>query len=210
MAKLHNLAYDYASDLEQEAVVDREIRQKKNTDTANKFFSLRFVVLCALVCGLLCVMIYGKVQISDLSNDVVTVSRNAVDSVPPTYEKIPLIAGEADEVIVLKEGEIVEDYGIGLLGAKERHAARQDTEVRLRIVRAVRIAVGSELHIPVFGKGAARFRDAVNAMNDPRAVLDALRAFAEAQDEEECPTSRAGTTGHTEEPAGATASESGR
>ncbi|MBQ4247498.1 MAG: septum formation inhibitor [Ruminococcus sp.] len=67
MAKLHNLAYDYASDLEQEAVVDREIRQKKNTDTANKFFSLRFVVLCALVCGLLCVMIYGKVQISDLS-----------------------------------------------------------------------------------------------------------------------------------------------
>ncbi len=59
-------------------------------------------------------------------------------------------------------------------------------------------------------KGAARFRDAVNAMNDPRAVLDALRAFAEAQDEEECPTSRAGTTGHTEEPAGATASESGR
>ena len=67
MAKLHNLAYDYASDLEQEAVVDREIRQKKNTDTANKFFSLRFVVLCALVCGLLCVMIYGNVQISDLS-----------------------------------------------------------------------------------------------------------------------------------------------
>ena len=37
---------------------------------------------------------YIALQISDLSNDVVTVSRNAVDSVPPTYEKIPLIAGE--------------------------------------------------------------------------------------------------------------------
>lgn len=67
MAKLHNLAYNYAPITDDEVVVDRRIKQKKNTDTASKFFSLRFVVLCALVCGLLCVMIYGKVQISGLS-----------------------------------------------------------------------------------------------------------------------------------------------
>lgn len=65
MPKVYNLAYDY-SPLEEGAVADRDIEHKKNTDTAKKFFSLKFVVLCALVCTLLCVMIYEKVQISGL------------------------------------------------------------------------------------------------------------------------------------------------
>lgn len=66
MAKVHNLAYDYNSFEEDEAVVGREIEHKKNTAAAKKFFSLKFVILCTLVCTLLCVMIYEKVQISGL------------------------------------------------------------------------------------------------------------------------------------------------
>ena len=37
---------------------------------------------------------YIALQMSDLENDVVTVSQNAIDLVPPTYQTIPLIAGE--------------------------------------------------------------------------------------------------------------------
>ena len=37
---------------------------------------------------------YIAPQMSDLENDVVTVSQNAVDLVPPTYQTILLIAGE--------------------------------------------------------------------------------------------------------------------
>ena len=36
---------------------------------------------------------YIALQMSDLENDVVTVSQNAIDLVPPTYQTIPLIAG---------------------------------------------------------------------------------------------------------------------
>ena len=37
---------------------------------------------------------YIALQMSDLENDVVTVSQNAIDRGPPTYQTIPLIAGE--------------------------------------------------------------------------------------------------------------------
>ena len=37
---------------------------------------------------------YIALKMADLSLDTVTVSRNAIDTVPPTYEKIPLKAGE--------------------------------------------------------------------------------------------------------------------
>ena len=66
MAKVHNLAYNYEAFEEDEAVVGREIEHKKNTASAKKFFSLKFLILCSLVCALLCVMIYEKVQISGL------------------------------------------------------------------------------------------------------------------------------------------------
>ena len=64
MTKVHNLAYDYSS-VEEEAL-GRDIEHNKNTSAAKRFFSLKFVILCTLVCALLCVMIYGKVQISGL------------------------------------------------------------------------------------------------------------------------------------------------
>ena len=66
MAKVHNLAYNYEAFEEDEAVVGREIEHKKNTASAKKFFSLKFLIPCSLVCALLCVMIYEKVQISGL------------------------------------------------------------------------------------------------------------------------------------------------
>ncbi len=37
---------------------------------------------------------YIALQLADLENDIVTVSQNAIDLVPPTYAKIPLSAGE--------------------------------------------------------------------------------------------------------------------
>ena len=37
---------------------------------------------------------YIALQMADLENDIVTVSQNALDLVPPTYQKIPLSAGE--------------------------------------------------------------------------------------------------------------------
>ena len=37
---------------------------------------------------------YIALQMSDLENDVVTVSQNAIDLVPPTYSTVPLSAGE--------------------------------------------------------------------------------------------------------------------
>jgi len=37
---------------------------------------------------------YIALQLADLQNDIVTVSQNAIDLVPPTYAKIPLSAGE--------------------------------------------------------------------------------------------------------------------
>lgn len=37
---------------------------------------------------------YIALQMADLENDVVTVSQNAIDLVPPTYQTIPLSAGE--------------------------------------------------------------------------------------------------------------------
>ena len=37
---------------------------------------------------------YIALQMADLENDVVTVSQNAIDLVPPTYQTIPVIAGE--------------------------------------------------------------------------------------------------------------------
>ena len=37
---------------------------------------------------------YIALQMADLENDVVTVSQRAIDLVPPTYERIPLSAGE--------------------------------------------------------------------------------------------------------------------
>lgn len=69
MAKTHNLAYDYNSYSEREAVVGREIEHKKNTAAAKKFFSIKFLALCTVVCALLCVMIYEKVQISGLCSE---------------------------------------------------------------------------------------------------------------------------------------------
>ncbi len=37
---------------------------------------------------------YIALQMADLDNDIVTVSQNAIDLVPPTYQTIPLSAGE--------------------------------------------------------------------------------------------------------------------
>ena len=37
---------------------------------------------------------YIALQMGDMDNDVVTVSQNAIDLVPPTYQTIPLSAGE--------------------------------------------------------------------------------------------------------------------
>ncbi|MBR5288216.1 MAG: D-alanyl-D-alanine carboxypeptidase [Clostridia bacterium] len=37
---------------------------------------------------------YIALQLADLENDIVTVSQNAIDLVPPTYQKVPLSAGE--------------------------------------------------------------------------------------------------------------------
>lgn len=37
---------------------------------------------------------YIALQLADLENDIVTVSQNALDLVPPTYQKVPLSAGE--------------------------------------------------------------------------------------------------------------------
>lgn len=37
---------------------------------------------------------YIALQMADLENDIVTVSQNAIDLVPPTYQKVPLSAGE--------------------------------------------------------------------------------------------------------------------
>ena len=37
---------------------------------------------------------YIALQMADLDNDIVTVSQNAIDLVPPTYQTIPLSVGE--------------------------------------------------------------------------------------------------------------------
>ncbi len=37
---------------------------------------------------------YIALQLADLENDIVTISQNAIDLVPPTYQKIPFSAGE--------------------------------------------------------------------------------------------------------------------
>jgi cell division protein FtsL len=68
MAKVYNLAYDYSSFDEDEAV-SRDIEHNKNAAAHKRFFSLKLVILCTLVCTLLCVMIYEKVQISGLCSE---------------------------------------------------------------------------------------------------------------------------------------------
>ena len=46
---------------------------------------------------------YIALQMADLDNDIVTVSQNAIDLVPPTYQTIPLSAGEQVPFAVIDE-----------------------------------------------------------------------------------------------------------
>ena len=50
---------------------------------------------------------YIALQMADLENDVVTVSQNAIDLVPPTYATIPLSAGEMVPMLDLISATLV-------------------------------------------------------------------------------------------------------
>ena len=56
---------------------------------------------------------YIALMMADLKNDVVTVSQNALDLVPPTYEKIPLTAGEQINMLDLIAATLVKSGNDG-------------------------------------------------------------------------------------------------
>ncbi len=69
MAKIHNLAYDYNSFIDDDTAVGRDIEHKKNTARSKRFVSIKYIIVSAIVCVLLCVMLYEKAKISGLSNE---------------------------------------------------------------------------------------------------------------------------------------------
>lgn len=89
---------------------------------------------------------YIALQMADLENDVVTISQNAIDLVPPTYAKIPVYAGEKVPMDDLIAATLIRSGNEGANAIAEYLSGSVDAFAQLMNQTAQMLGCSSDTH----------------------------------------------------------------